>query len=191
MTKILTLLAIISVSHTVFSKEICNGNTNSEIENCAHENFQSADNNLNGRYKDLLSKLTGTDKQNFVAAQRSWVAYKENYCQAAYDATSPGEEAGVDKWTCLTSVTEARTKEILYIGSSVGMGDYRRSLAIMADLYEHGDTSKVISRLVNQYSERSDQNWKKYVDLNCKMTASKLSEEHNACVARLNFYRNW
>ncbi|QBR00455.1 lysozyme inhibitor LprI family protein [Paraburkholderia pallida] len=191
MMKIFVFLAIFFASHAALSKAVCGGQTNYEIEHCARSNYESADKDLNQNYNNILSKMPARDKQDLVVTQRLWVVYKEEYCQSAYDAASPGEEAAIDKLTCLTSVTEARTKEIRYLDSSVGMDDFRRSLAIMANLYEHGDTGKVISRLVSQNSDGNDLNWMKYVDLNCRMTASKLSEEHNACVARLNFYRNW
>ncbi|MFM0647415.1 lysozyme inhibitor LprI family protein [Paraburkholderia bryophila] len=191
MIKIIFVLLMALVSNLAFSKAVCDGQTNAELENCAHANFDATDKELNRSYSELLKRMPASDKPNFVATQRAWVSYKEKYCQSAYDATSPGEEAGVDKWSCFASVTETRTKEIHYLDSSVGMGDFRKALAVMASVYEGGDTNKVVSKLINQTPDGKNPDWRKYVDLNCKMTAAKLQEEHDACVARLNFYKNW
>lgn len=191
MIKIIFPLIMVFASSLAFSKATCDGQTNAELENCARANFDAADKELNLSYSDVLKRMPTSAKPNLVATQRAWVNYKEKYCQSAYDATSPGEEAGVDKWSCLASVTETRTKEIHYLDSSVGMGDFRKALSVMASLYEGGDTNKVVSKLINQTPDGKNPDWRRYVDLNCKMTAAKLQEEHDACVARLNFYKNW
>ncbi|MCA8037388.1 DUF1311 domain-containing protein [Burkholderia arboris] len=179
------------VSSVAFSKVVCNGQNNVELASCAQANYDAEDKILNRSYIELIGKITAPEKQNLIATQRAWVAYKEKYCNAAFDATAPGAEASIDKWTCLASVTEARTNEIRYLGSSIGMDDYRRSLTVMANLYENGDVTKVISKLIKNTPDGNNPSWIKYVDLNCKMTAAKLQEDRNACAARLNFFKNW
>ncbi|WP_158683363.1 lysozyme inhibitor LprI family protein [Burkholderia sp. BE12] len=191
MTKNIAFFVLVMISSAAFSKVVCNGQTNAELTNCAQTNYEEADKILNRSYSEFLGKAAPLEKQNLILAQRAWVTYKEKYCNAAFDATAPGAEASIDKWTCLTSATEMRTNEIRYLGSSIGMDDFRRSLSVMANLYENGDTNKVISKLIKSTPDGSNPDWVKYVDLNCKMTAAKLREEHNACVARLNFFKNW
>lgn len=71
------------------------------------------------------------------------------------------------------------------------MDVFRRSIAVMANLYENGDTGKVITKLIKNTSDGDNPNWVKYVTLNCKMAAAKLQEERDACTARLNFFKNW
>lgn len=189
--KNIAFCVLMLVSSAAFSKVACNGQNNVELTSCAQANYDAADKILNKSYSELLGKIAAPEKQNLIATQRAWVAYKEKFCNAAFDATAPGAEASIDKWTCLTSVTEARTNEIRYLGSSIGMDDYRRSLTVMANLYEGGDAIKVISKLIKNTSDGNNSSWIKYVDLNCKMTAAKLQEERNACTARLNFFKNW
>ncbi|MCO8644077.1 DUF1311 domain-containing protein [Burkholderia multivorans] len=191
MTKNIVFSVLMLISSVAFSKVVCDGQTNAELTNCAQRNYEAADKILNKSYNEFLSKATPPERQNLIATQRAWVAYKEKYCDAAFDVTSPGAEASIDKWTCLTSATEVRTNEIRYLESSVGMDDFRRSLSVMANLYENGDTTKVISKLIKSTPDGNNPNWVKYVDLNCKMTAAKLQEERNACTARLNFFKNW
>ncbi|AYQ42069.1 MULTISPECIES: lysozyme inhibitor LprI family protein [Burkholderia cepacia complex] len=189
--KQITIILMALISGSAFSKTACNGQTNVELTACAQANYKSADAILNKTYSDTLGKINSTDKQNLISAQRAWVAYKDKYCNSAFDATSPGAEASIDKWSCLTSVTESRTSEIRYISSSIGMDEFRRSLGVMANLYEGGDTAKVIMKLERNTPDGSNPGWLKYVSLNCKITAVKLQEDRETCAARLNFYKNW
>ncbi|WP_269508456.1 lysozyme inhibitor LprI family protein [Burkholderia sp. IMCC1007] len=191
MTKNIAFFMLILISSTVFSKVICNGQVNAELADCAEENYEAADRILNNSYNEFIRKSNPPEKKNLIEAQRAWIEYKERYCDAAFDATAPGAEASIDKWACLTSLTEVRTNEIRYLESSIGMDDFRRSLSVMANLYENGDTAKVISKLIKSTPDRSNPDWVKYVHLNCKMTAERLQEEGNACTARLNFFKNW
>ncbi|RQY47579.1 DUF1311 domain-containing protein [Burkholderia stagnalis] len=191
MMKNIVFCVLMLVSGAAFSKVVCNGQTNAELTSCAQTNYEASDKILNKSYNDFMGKLTASDRQSLIATQRAWVAYKEKYCGAAFDATAPGAEAAIDKLACLTSVTEARTEEIRYLGSAIGMDIFRRSLTVMANLYENGDTGKVITKLIKNTSDGDNPNWVKYVALNCKMTAAKLHEERDACTARLNFFKNW
>ncbi|WP_217589032.1 lysozyme inhibitor LprI family protein [Burkholderia sp. GbtcB21] len=191
MTKNIVFCVLMLVSGAAFSKVACNGQTNAELTNCAQANYEAADKILNKSYNDFLGEVSPSDKQNLIATQRAWVVYKEKYCGAAFDATAPGAEAAIDKLACLTSVTEARTEEIRYLGAAIGMDIFRRSLTVMANLYENGDTGKVIAKLIKNTPDGDNPNWVKYVALNCKMTAGKLHEERDACTARLNFFKNW
>ncbi|MBN3769235.1 lysozyme inhibitor LprI family protein [Burkholderia sp. Se-20378] len=189
--KYIATILIVLASASAFSKNICNGQTNVEITGCVQENYRSADNDLNSIYDNVLGKIPSSSKKSFIATQRAWIAYKDKYCNLAFEATAPGAEAPIDKWSCLTSVTEARANEIRYFYSSIGMDDFRRSLAVMANLYENGDASRVLSKLVKNTPDGDDPDWLKYVNLNCKMTSEKLQEDRETCIARLNFYKNW
>ncbi|MBB3262121.1 uncharacterized protein YecT (DUF1311 family) [Paraburkholderia bannensis] len=190
MRKIIFLSILFLVSQSSFSKP-CDAQTNNDLERCAQAGYESSDKQLNSSYADLLKKLPEVDRKNLIVTQRAWIGFKEKYCQSQFDSIRPGEEAGIDKWTCLDTITESRAKEIGYLAGVSGMEEFRRSLKLMANLYEHGDTEKVISKLLTYNAQRNDQNWINYVNLDCRMTNSRLSEEHNACVARLNFYRDW
>lgn len=189
--KNIAAILIVLASAPAFSKNICNGQTNAELITCAQTNYKSADSYLNETYSNVLRKIPSSDKQGLIATQKAWVAYKDKYCNLAFENTAPGEEAPIDKWSCLTSVTEARTNEIRFISSSIGMDDFRRSLTVMANLYENGDVGKVLSKLVKNTSDGTNPDWLKYVSLNCKMTSEKLQEDREICIARLNFFKNW
>jgi uncharacterized protein YecT (DUF1311 family) len=189
--KNITALLIVFASASAFSKNICNDQANVEITGCVQKNYRYADNDLNSAYDNVLGKISSSSKKSLIATQRAWIAYKDKYCNLAFEATAPGAEAPIDKWSCLTSVTETRENEIRYFYSSIGMDDFRRSLVVMANLYENGDASRVLSKLVKNTPDRDNPDWLKYVNLNCKMTSEKLQEDRETCIARLNFYKNW
>ncbi|MDN7494330.1 lysozyme inhibitor LprI family protein [Burkholderia gladioli] len=189
--KKLFICVMLLVSFGSHASPACEGQTTSDLASCAQADFGRKDRELNQSYNDLLKKLPLPQKQKFIDTQRAWIKYKENYCQQAFSATAPGAEASIDKWSCLASTTASRIDEIHYLDSSTGMDAFRRSLAVMANLYEGGDTTKVISKLRRDTSDGNNPDWVSYVDLDCSMTAAKLEEAHDVCVARLNFYKNW
>lgn len=189
--KKLFICVTLLVSFGSHASPACEGQTTSDLASCAQADFGRKDRELNQSYNDLLKKLPLPQKQKFIDTQRAWIKYKENYCQQAFSATAPGAEASIDKWSCLASTTASRIDEIHYLDSSTGMDAFRRSLAVMANLYEGGDTTKVISKLRRDTADGNNPDWVSYVDLDCSMTAAKLEEAHDVCVARLNFYKNW
>jgi uncharacterized protein YecT (DUF1311 family) len=191
MIKFVICIAMVLTSNFAFSKTVCDQSTTLELEACVHENFESSNHNLNRIYDNALKDLHAPDRLNLLSAQRAWIKYKEKYCRAAYDGTNPGEEAAVDMWSCLDAVTESRIKEIQHLNSSSGLNDYTRSIILIANLYEYDDTNKVIAKLINDTPDAKNPDWIQYANLNCKMTALKLSEDQRACIARMNFYKNW
>lgn len=167
---------------------LCNGSTIHALEECAQSNFKSSDEQLNNFYKEFSSKLPKDQKALLVDAQREWIKYKESTCQAAYDATSPGEEAGIDKWTCLDEVTRTRINELHYLDSGIGGDSFLHAVDVVAKLYEGGNRDRFIEKLSKQPASKGDQHWDVYVDKDCMLAVQRLHEEKNLCVARQNFY---
>jgi hypothetical protein len=153
------------------------------------KNYESSDRLLNYTYKVLASKLSGEDRKTLLNAQRAWIMYKEKFCQAAYDFTSPGEEAGIEKLTCLDGLTRTREKELKYIDSASGMDDFFHAADVVSQFYEAGDRGRFIDKLANDPSVNDDKNWNSYVMDNCKLAAARLHEEKKDCVARQTFHR--
>ncbi|WGS54701.1 lysozyme inhibitor LprI family protein [Paraburkholderia sp. D15] len=185
------LITFLLFIDSVQALELCNYQTNRELEACAYTNFKTADKDLNRQYADAIRSVSQVDKEALLTAQRRWIVYKENYCPETFDAIRDGEEAGIEKWSCLQSVTEMRTRELRYLSQLGGMVEFRKALFVMASLYENDDSEKVLSKLVAHVPQSTHPDWIKYVEANCKLTASTLHEEHDYCVARLNFYKNW
>ncbi|CAB3790931.1 hypothetical protein LMG28614_03198 [Paraburkholderia ultramafica] len=181
---LLFLLPHISMAYTA-----CTSTVTRELEACAKSNFEESDSHLNSQYRIILAGLVGGDRDVLVKAQREWISYKEAVCQGAYESTYPGEEAGIDKLTCLDEVTRARRRELEHFNSGIGGDEFLHAINIVAKYYEHGNRDSFISRLVNEFSGDSDALWRTYVNDNCAFAASRIHEKKDECVARQEFYR--
>ncbi|SEB00741.1 lysozyme inhibitor LprI family protein [Paraburkholderia sartisoli] len=189
MKKNIGLIFFLSIfSSATTAGSLCNSNVTRELEACAKSNFESSDVQLNIKYKTLFSKFSGRNKDMLINSQREWIQYKEKSCQATYDATNPGEEAGIEKWTCLDNLTKIRTKELQYLDSGSGMDEFFHAVDIVSKFYEAGDRNKFIDKLADKASSKGDPIWNFYIVENCKLAASRLHEEKKDCMARQGFY---
>ena len=188
--KRITLTLIIAASSVCAqaSQSMCISNLTEVLEACAKENFEYSDRILNLTYNDLAAKLSPADKGVLIQAEKAWLAYKDSTCRRAYDATSPGEEAGIDKWTCLDQITRARTEEMQYLKAGIGALGFYKALDIVPKLYEGGSREKFISKLTDIFSKSDDKNWRLYVENNCKLAVAKVHEDKSICIARQAFY---
>ena len=171
------------------SLSMCTSNVTKELEACAKANFDYSDKALNIAYNDFAAKLPAADKGILVRSEKEWLAYKEATCQGAFDATSLGEEAGIDKWTCLDQITRARVEEIQYLNAGIGALGFYKALDVVPKLYEGGSRDRFFAKLMDAYTKDENKNWRAYVDDNCKLAVSKLNEDRSDCVARQAFYR--
>lgn len=92
---------------------ICNpaGNT-AEMQQCAAEQYQAADEKLNQIYQLALSQLDGEAEQRLKEAQRSWIDFRDRTCSFEASSASGGTLEGLLYTGCLTEQTEKRTTEL-------------------------------------------------------------------------------
>lgn len=102
----------------------CNSKITRELTLCARSNFELSDKRLNIVYNQISLKISGKEKEVLIGSQRKWIIYKEKLCKSAKNQTISGEESEIEKWTCLDDITKTRTKELKYIQSDSGMGDF-------------------------------------------------------------------
>ncbi|WP_407642975.1 lysozyme inhibitor LprI family protein [Caballeronia glebae] len=168
---------------------MCSSSITKNLESCAKSNFELADQGLNKRYREVASRLSEGDRSLLVAAQREWVRHKERTCQEAYESALPGQEAEIDRWTCLDQMTRTRTSELNYIDSGMGGDGFFRAVDIISRYYEHGDRNRFISKLVADSTRDESRDWQEYVRDTCILSARQTHEEENTCIARQQFYR--
>ena len=100
-----------------------NAGTTVEMNFCADKDFRAADDKLNAVYKKVLAQIAEVDlekpydraswEEAMRASQRAWVAFRDADCKGAV----PMEWSGGTGTTaavvgCMTSLTEARTKDL-------------------------------------------------------------------------------
>jgi uncharacterized protein YecT (DUF1311 family) len=86
--------------------------TQMELNENAGKRYEKTDVDLNKVYKQLLTVLSGKDKQLLVNAQRSWISFRDNHCkyeESYYDGGSMQASVWSD---CLTELTTERIKQI-------------------------------------------------------------------------------
>ncbi|SAK63550.1 hypothetical protein AWB77_02283 [Caballeronia fortuita] len=191
MFKIISVSIFISffLSNLASAASMCDSNITRELEDCAKSNFDLADQVLNKRYREVTSKLPELDRTLFINAQKEWIKYKETTCRGAYESTSPGQEAGIDRWTCLDQMTRTRTNEINYIDTGIGADEFYRALDVVARYYEQGDRNRFITKLVADLAKDENRDWQMYVRDTCALAVRRTREEKDTCVARQQFYR--
>ena len=92
-------------------KEACaEPQTQSEMNQCAIDEFKKADAELNKVFQQLLSK---TDRQEKLkAAQRAWIAFRDADCE--YDAAEAegGTMEPTLRYSCYATATKTRTNQL-------------------------------------------------------------------------------
>jgi uncharacterized protein YecT (DUF1311 family) len=91
-----------------------NAQTTAEMRDCAGQEYQKADAALNKGYRELMAKLDDDGQKSVLkAAQQAWIKYRDANCEFAAYQNRGGTIYPVVYTGCLTSMTTARTKELL------------------------------------------------------------------------------
>lgn len=83
-----------------------------EMNECSSSDYNTLDKELNRVYKELMSKLSDTEKEELKKEQRKWIKYKNS--EAAKDAAefSGGSMASMMYSDSLTYSTKKRVEEL-------------------------------------------------------------------------------
>jgi uncharacterized protein YecT (DUF1311 family) len=87
--------------------------TQTDINACADKSYKAADAELNKLYKQIDQRLgDDTDsKKRFVAAQRSWVAFRDAECTFATSRSEGGSIYPMVNAACLGALTTKRVAD--------------------------------------------------------------------------------
>lgn len=94
-----------------------------EVTTCMQNVLKARDRELNVAYQELLKTLVKSDagdttdyarvRRELTAAQRAWVQYRDNDCNAQYSYWAQGTIRGPRHLGCMVERTEQRTRELL------------------------------------------------------------------------------
>ena len=84
----------------------CPGETQIEMNQCAANDYLSADHELG----ILYSKIDKS--KELIAAERAWIAYRDAECAYQVKAVEGGSIAPMVKSLCLTELTKQRSKQL-------------------------------------------------------------------------------
>ena len=87
--------------------------TQTDINQCAYENFQKADAVLNQVYAKLRARTTDPDSlKRLVAAEKAWLAYRDRECDFETEDSIGGSIRPSEMAACYEEKTIARTAEL-------------------------------------------------------------------------------
>lgn len=86
--------------------------TQREMNECAAIAYQAADQKLNQVYQELKAALPDYRQPKLVTAQQVWIKFRDANCEFEKSAVEGGSLAPTIYYSCLTQLTEQRTKEL-------------------------------------------------------------------------------
>lgn len=124
LTRTLPALMLCLAASPALSQEIdcANAMAQQEMNICAEQDWQAADEELNYAYREVIAEMRLMDEMlppelqgaeaALRAAQRAWIAYRDANCEAAGFPMRGGSAEPLLVYGCLRQMTEHRTEEL-------------------------------------------------------------------------------
>lgn len=164
----------------------CDANTtvNSDIESCSQIALSKIDKILNEQYKALSAELTPALKVDLLSTQKSWIRLRDEQCNDVDEASS-GQEAPIERLSCLSQFTSFRVNEIIYLRTGVIWDGFYKAVSIA----NKKSTAMDYVKAVEYMSEGAEfgSSWSEYAHKNCEMTKEVYGELSSRCLSRMHF----
>jgi len=107
MKKIVLLIAISFFTNLSFSQ------SQSEMNEEAHNAFTLADKKMNEAYKLILQNLSSkAEKDLLIISQKAWVVYQEAHCKSIANAYEGGSMQSMIYNGCMENITNERINQL-------------------------------------------------------------------------------
>ncbi|MEN1944679.1 lysozyme inhibitor LprI family protein [Luteimonas sp. MJ293] len=167
------------------SSNLCDSIVTHDLLQCASIRLSKADAQLNAIYRESVS-FAGENQEVLRDVQRTWLGFRDEYCNGIYEESRGGNEADIDKAFCLASLTEDRVAELSLIGKG---NDETGLLKALRALERAGyDRQEVLDRLA---SNQEGSRWQQYSNKNCEFLEQTSKMAKTKCLARLNLERSY
>ncbi|UVL82370.1 lysozyme inhibitor LprI family protein [Pseudomonas sp. B21-028] len=92
--------------------DCANATTQGEMNQCAAQEKNAADNELNSLYKQITARLKDNPeaKQSLVKAQRAWIGFRDAECTFSASGVKGGSVYPLIYGNCITALTKARVE---------------------------------------------------------------------------------
>ena len=109
--KRLACLFLLALPTTLSAQASCNGSTQIDMNFCARDKWQIADDQLNALWKQVKPKADarGTGKA-LLTEQRAWLKRRDATCKPELE--SGGSAAQMFYWSCMEEQTRARNAQL-------------------------------------------------------------------------------
>ncbi|KAA0988569.1 DUF1311 domain-containing protein [Pseudomonas sp. ANT_J12] len=152
---------------------------------CSQKTFDALDTALNDQYKKAQASLAPDNRKLLIDVQRSWVKFKEEYCETLYQKAEAGEAAALKKWSCLLHTTNGRLNELMYLQTGMtNDGFYNATLAMVGK-----DNAMTMEAAAQRLGGEPlvDPVWQHYVAGHCEMAYGLFREDLDLCGQRMRF----
>jgi uncharacterized protein YecT (DUF1311 family) len=89
-----------------------NPQTQSEMNACAAQRWQTSDRELNQIYQALIPQLSNNRRQQLITAQQAWVTFRDSECTFSSSLAEGGSMQPMLRSGCLSNLTEIRNSEL-------------------------------------------------------------------------------
>ncbi|MGB3298380.1 MAG: lysozyme inhibitor LprI family protein [Phormidesmis sp.] len=168
---------------------ICNeSGTQAEMNVCAHEDYKTADAELNQAYQSLRSQLSASGKQSLETAEGAWLSFRDLDCTFARGQFEGGSIEPMIYSGCLGAQTANRTQELQQ--PAAPQTSYAEADAQLNRAYQ--SVRGVISEVRKSELTEVQLAWLEYRDYNCAFEVDYRStvKDKNQCLARMSETRS-
>lgn len=115
--------------------DCANAQTQADMNQCAYQDFEKADAELNAVYKQAMAAARSNDKEaadmgeHYVGAveelkkaQRAWIDYRDGHCDGMSREALGGSMQPMLISGCQATMTQARTKELRELTTTLAGG---------------------------------------------------------------------
>lgn len=185
--KVLAGIALAAFISPVFAQPSCQPDSfeKPDLLICSQETFDRLDSSLNDQYKKTSASLSPDDRKLLIDVQRSWVKFKEEYCQELYQHAGTGEDPALKKWSCLLHTTNGRLSELMYLQTGMTNDGFYNAMQAMVGKDQAMTLGAAADRLGGE--ALVDPVWQHYVDGHCEMAFSLFREDLEYCGQRMRF----
>jgi len=116
------VLACLSLPATAQEVDCANAVTQMDMNQCAYDDWEAADAELNDAYGQAMVLLQGWDAdlpkdeqggaQALKEAQRAWITFRDKACEAEGYAMKGGSAEPLLVYGCMRQLTEDRTSQL-------------------------------------------------------------------------------
>lgn len=89
-----------------------NPQSQSEMNACAGQRWQTSDRQLNQIYQALIPQLSNSRRQKLVTAQRAWITFRNSECEFYSSLAEGGSMQPMLRSGCLANLTDIRNAEL-------------------------------------------------------------------------------
>ena len=161
-----------------------NAVTQLELNECAYQDYETADAKRNQRYLEMLVQLSPTAQAALTAAELAWTEFRDLDCDFARSQYEGGSIAPLIYYDCLAAKSLTRLTELSSSTSAGESLDIASSDAALNQRYQ-----ELLALLTPEATEAVTTvqlSWIDYRDHHCDFEADHRNTPRDQCLARIS-----